>query len=237
MRLPTGCMVCGAPLRYPAAEEELDCAFCGRNSSANAICKNGHFVCDTCHAEDALAVIEHICRTTTEIDMIALMQTIRSHPALPVNGPEHHALAPGIILATYRNLGGGLTDEHILRGILRGSQIPGGACAFLGACGAALGVGTAFAIILDANPLKGAGRSTVQLATERALGAIASLEAPRCCQRDLWLALRAAESISAELLPVSLQAQAFLQCTQAAENRECIGLACPLMHKDKEILQ
>jgi hypothetical protein len=161
--------------------------------------------------------------------MVALMQTIRSHPAVPVNGPEHHALAPGIILATYRNLGGELNDEHIRRGVQRGAQIPGGACAFLGACGAAIGVGTALAIILDANPFKGAQRSTVQLATQRALRSIASLEAPRCCQRDLWLAFRAAEAISAELLPVRLRAETPLRCTQAVENRECIGSACPVM--------
>ena len=228
-RLPSGCMVCGAPLRYLSAEEEHGCAFCGRGSAANAICENGHFVCDTCHAEDALVVIEHICRTTPETDMVALMQTIRSHPAVPVNGPEHHALVPGIILATYRNLGGKLADEHVRRGIVRGSQIPGGACAFLGACGAAVGVGTAFAVILDANPLKGVARSTVQLATERALGAIASLEAPRCCQRDSWLALRAAEAVSAEVLPIALRARASLQCTQAAENHECIGSMCPVV--------
>lgn len=166
---------------------------------------------------------------TSETDMIALMQKVRSHPAVAVNGPEHHALAAGIILATYRNLDGELTGEHICRGILRGSQIPGGACAFLGACGAAIGVGTALAIILDANPLKGAERSTVQLATQRALGSIGSLEASRCCQRDLWLALRAAEAVSAELLPIGLRAETPLRCTQAAENRECIGAACPVM--------
>jgi 7,8-dihydro-6-hydroxymethylpterin dimethyltransferase len=230
-RLPSGCMVCGAALQYLSTESVQGCAFCGRESAANAICENGHFVCDTCHAEDALAVIEHICRTTNETDMVALMQKIRSHPAVPVNGPEHHALVPGIILATYRNLGGRLTDEHIRRGIQRGAQIPGGACAFLGACGAALGVGTAFAIILDANPLKGAERSTVQRATQRALCSIASLEAPRCCQRDVWLALRAAENVSTELLPVRLRAETLLRCTQAAENRECIGSACPVMQE------
>ncbi|MFO7908054.1 MAG: DUF5714 domain-containing protein [Planctomycetota bacterium] len=228
-RRPSGCMVCGAPLRYLSAEEKQGCAFCGRKSAANAMCENGHFVCDACHAEDALAVIEHICQTTKETDMVGLMQTIRSHPAVPVNGPEHHALGAGIILATYRNLGGQLNDEQIRCGIQRGSRILGGACAFLGACGAAIGVGTAFAIILDANPLKGAERRTVQLATQRTLGSIASLEAPRCCQRDLWLALRAAETISAELLPVPLHARKLLQCHQAAENHECIGAVCPVI--------
>jgi hypothetical protein len=61
------------------------------------------------------------------------------------------------------------------------------------------------------------------------LRSIASLEAPRCCQRDLWLAFRAAEAISAELLPIRLRAETPLRCTQAVENRECIGSACPVM--------
>lgn len=234
VKLQSGCMVCGTPLNYLETEERHGCAFCGAQQAANATCTQGHFVCDTCHAQDALTVVEHICCTTSETDMIALMQRIRSHPAVPVHGPEHHALAPGIILATYRNLGGRLTDDQIRSGITRGSKIPGGSCGFLGVCGAASGVGAAVAVILESNPVRGSQRRLAQSATQRALSVIASLDAARCCQRDLWLALRAAEALSAEALPISLRAQTPLQCRQASENVECIGAACPVMEDWKE---
>ncbi|MFW6170053.1 MAG: DUF5714 domain-containing protein [Planctomycetota bacterium] len=229
VKMRSGCMVCGSRLRYLDTREDHDCGFCGENQAAEAVCANGHFVCDTCHARDALAVMEHICRTTSETDMIGLMQTIRSHPAISVHGPEHHALVPGIILATYRNLGGGLNDEQIRSGMLRGSKVPGGGCGLLGICGAASGVGTAVAVIMESNPLRGTQRQLAQLATQRALSAISQLDAPRCCQRDLWLALRSAEAFSAEMLPIALRARVPLRCTQASENPECIGARCPVI--------
>lgn len=234
VKMQSGCMVCSAPLKYLHAEAEHDCAFCGAKHAANAICARGHFVCDACHAEDALAVIEHLCRTTSETDMIELMRKIRSHPAVPVHGPEHHALATGTILATYRNLGGDLNDERIRSGILRGSKIPGGGCGLLGICGAASGVGTAVAVIMESNPLKGTQRQMAQLATQWALTSIAALDAPRCCQRDLWLALRAAEAFSAEMLPITLRARTPLRCEQAGENPQCMGASCPLVNAWKK---
>jgi SAM-dependent methyltransferase len=109
----SGCMVCGSPLNYDTVGHPSDCHYCGvGHPSANSLCEKGHFVCDTCHAKDALAVIRHICLTTRATDMIALLEKIRSHPAVPVHGPEHHAMVPGIILAVYRNLGGAVTEDR-----------------------------------------------------------------------------------------------------------------------------
>ncbi len=124
------CMVCGAPLTYLESERLIECSYCGRSLSANAVCANGHFVCDACHTRDELALIEQVCLTTDETDMIALMAQIRRHPSVPVHGPGHHALVPGVILSTYRNLGGELSDALIRTGIRRGAQVAGGACGF-----------------------------------------------------------------------------------------------------------
>jgi hypothetical protein len=176
-----------------------------------------------------LEVIERICLGTNEIDMIALLEEIRKHPVLPMHGPEHHALVPGIILSTYRNLGGKITDSTIQTGIRRGSQVTGGYCAFMGACGAALGVGVAFSLILDANPLKADARKSVQTATQQVLAEIAVLRAPRCCQRDSWIALRKAADLSKVLFPLKLHAVASLRCLQSGENAECVGEDCPLL--------
>jgi len=223
-----GCMVCGAALVYSNRPAEAACSYCGSKRETTAVCENGHFVCDTCHTEDALAVIERICRETDETDMISLLARIRRHKAVPIHGPEHHAMAPGIILATARNLGVAVTDEMIRTGIQRGSRICGGHCAFVGACGAALGVGVAFSVIIECNPLEGARRKTVQSAVVAALEPIAELDAARCCQRDTWLALRKAAELSEEMLPVTLKADACLRCHQVKANAECIETACPL---------
>jgi hypothetical protein len=222
------CMVCGAPLVYPDAPRRLPCSFCGEEFEADAACARGHFVCDACHGAEGVSVIERACLTTAETDMIALLGALRSHPAVPMHGPEHHALVPGIVLATYRALGGDIPAETISRGIRRGARVPGGACAFMGSCGAAVGAGIAFSLILRGNPLKAAERRIAQTVASACLADLAALEAERCCQRESWIALRKAAELSRLHLPIPLRAEAPLVCAQAARNKGCAGGACPL---------
>ena len=107
--------------------------------------------------------------------MIALLDRVRSHQAIAVHGPEHHAMVPGIIVSTYRNLGGAATDEDIRTAIRRGAKIVGGFCGFMGACGGAIGTGIAFGVLIKSNPVKGHERRIVQSVTQAALAKIASL--------------------------------------------------------------
>jgi len=227
-KLARGCMVCGADLEYSTAEREVRCEYCGTDFSSSAVCASGHFVCDACHAEDGLSLIETVCRTTRETDMITLLRQIRGHSTIPLHGPEHHALVPGIILATYRNLGGSLPDDAIRTAVRRGATVPGGACGFMGSCGAAIGVGTAFASILDSTPLNPVARRRAQAATSAVLAEIARIEAARCCQRECYVALVKAAELSRDLLPVALLAEAPLDCEQSALVEECVGADCPL---------
>ena len=159
-------MVCGSPLVYEREPQDRHCEFCGMVFQSNASCEKGHFVCDQCHAQDAVEVIRHICLQTGETDMVRLFERIRSHPSVALHGPEYHAMIPGIVLCTYRNLGGGISDKLIETGISRGKSIAGGFCGFMGVCGAAVGVGIAFSLILDANPVKAEERSAVQSVTQ-----------------------------------------------------------------------
>jgi SAM-dependent methyltransferase len=229
----SGCMVCGSPLVYDNRPSEAACSYCGVKQQTTALCENGHFVCDACHTKDALVVIERVCQQTDETDMISLLDRIRRHEAMRVHGPEHHAMVPAIILATARNLGAPVTEEMIRLGIQRGSRVVGGHCAYVGACGAALGVGVAFSLILECNPVKGSQRKTVQSAVMAALEPIAALDAARCCQRDSWLALKKAAESSHEILPVALHADAPLRCAQVSANAQCMGDTCPLFPSDK----
>jgi 7,8-dihydro-6-hydroxymethylpterin dimethyltransferase len=224
-----GCMVCGRPLIYARDPKERPCAFCGQVFSANSSCEKGHYVCDRCHTEDAVEVIRRICLKTDETDCVRLFERIRSHPSIALHGPEYHAMIPGIVLCTYRNLGGGISEKVIETGILRGKDVAGGFCGFMGVCGAAVGVGIAFSLILGANPVKASERSTVQSVTHAVLSQIAGLKAARCCQRDGYIALTQAAELSEGLLPVALKAEHRLVCRQMHLNKECLGKAC-LLH-------
>lgn len=226
------CMVCGEEIEYLSGMEEIDCHYCGRVFKADARCRAGHYVCDGCHSEEALDVIKSICLSTKETDMIALLERARAHRAIPMHGPEHHALVPGVILATYRNLGGEATDEMIVTAVERGSRVPGGFCGWMGSCGAALGVGNAFGVIMGSTPLEPEKRMTALRITSDVLARLGKEPGARCCQRDCWTALKAAAELSEKYLPIRLKADYHLDCAQSTNNRECLFDDCPVMRGD-----
>lgn len=222
------CMVCGEELIYGTHEEERACYYCGSVKESSMFCESGHFVCDVCHSKEALGVIEHICTTSKETDMLKLFYLIRAHPSIPRHGPEHHSMVPAIIITTYRNLGGILPKDALKIALHRGSSVQGGACGFLGICGAAAGVGIAFSILFESTPSKGKERSMAQKVTYEVLGEISTYEAARCCNREVWTALRIASKISQKFLQVRLLAENSVKCDQKKFNKLCYGKACPI---------
>ncbi|OCC16131.1 SAM-dependent methyltransferase [Dissulfuribacter thermophilus] len=230
---PSGCLLCGAPIVYLDTPVKLECDICGTVFKTQTRCIKGHFCCDSCHVEEPLEVIRELAINTTETDMISLMKRIRTNPRFPMHGPEHHAMVPGIILATYKNLGGDIGDEKILAAIEKGSKVPGGACGFMGSCGAAIGVGVAFSVLLDSSPLSPRARSIVQKIVGEVLLKIGERVASRCCQRESYIALKEAKRFSEKYLDINLVADHDLICTQYDRNRECIKRACCLYPSKK----
>jgi len=222
-----GCMVCGAPLEYLEVSEMMECSYCGRKMRSSTRCETGHFVCDDCHVEGATEAIISMVTASEERDMIRLFETVRKHPSIPVHGPEYHALVPAVIVAAARNSGLQIDAQHIRTAVERGRTIAGGACGFLGACGAALGVGAAFSVILGANPLTGEKRSLLHSVTIAALQEIGSMAAARCCQRDSWIALQTAARVSQDLIGTVLEASGERFCEQRSFNQNCYGSRCP----------
>lgn len=227
LRLSNGCMRCGSPLEYLTRDRSMACTFCGETQPANAVCTNGHFVCDRCHSQDADAVVRHICLSSPETDMITLVNTIRSHPAVPLHGPEHHFAIAGLIVAAYRNLGGDVTDADITTAIDRAKGVPGGSCGFWGGCGAPLGAGIAFGVILKSTPVTPTERKVVQELTGSLITTISGIEAARCCQREIWSVLKQVADLSRRILPIALKADGDTRCRQRHLNKECPGRACP----------
>ena len=137
-------------------------------------------------------------------------------------------MVPGIILSAYRARGGKVGTKDILTAIERGSKVPGGVCGFWGSCGAAVGAGIAFAVIVEATPLTPKKRQMAQGVTARILTKIAEITAGRYCQRETVLALQEVAAMSAEIFDVSLVADDEVHCSQYPMNRECVRKACPL---------
>lgn len=230
-KMRSGCMVCGTSLVYPDTPQQGQCHYCGRTLRMDAVCGKGHFVCDACHGSEVFDVVKHICLTSPERDMITLLNRIRQHPAMPVHGPEHHFVLPGVVLSAYRNCGGHVTDQDVITAINRGREVPGGTCAFWGTCGAVTGAGIALALIMKANPLKALERQIVQQAAASMIREISAVPAARCCQRESWTVLRMLPDLLDELFSIKVTATGDTQCRQVRLNKECAGKACPYFKK------
>jgi len=230
----TGCLGCGAELVYLIQAEPMVCAGCGTRNLSRARCVQGHYYCDRCHSGSAADAIERVCLASSEPDPLALALVAMRHPKVKMHGPEHHFLAPAVLLSAWCNISGQVDRKAALLAEARRRSEPvlGGFCGFQGACGAGVGVGIFVSIARDGSPLKGRERGLSIRATSDALKVIGNTDAPRCCKRDTFLALLAAARFARKHLGIDFPARG-VRCEFHDMNRECTGDACPF-HREAD---
>ena len=224
------CVICGKPLIYLPKEEYLECRICHQRKPANAACEDGHFVCDQCHSGSGAAVLMTL-RQSKETDPVALLHRVFALEEVHLHGPEHHSIVPCVLITAFHNCGGQLDYEScLLEAWDRGRKIPGGACGFLGVCGAAAGAGIFASIVSRATPLTEKQWAIPQRLTAACLNAMAEVGGPRCCKRTSRIAIEcAAEFCEKEFgiaMPVSKP-----DCGYWTWNNECIRQRCPYFPK------
>ena len=217
--------MCGAPLVYGTEEVLKRCEFCGKESKALIYCPEGHYVCDTCHSRGALDILRDTLNKSTSADPVEILEKVMAHPAVPMHGPEHHAMVPGIIVAAVKNAGYPVPEGAVEKAIERGSKVPGGWCGFYGACGAAIGVGTAVSVLTGATPLTGNTRALANEATAFALKKMIDGGA-RCCKRASRKALESAVDFLKTRMGINLKTHKQTKCQYIKRNKECINEAC-----------
>ena len=222
----TGCLICGKPVLYTEASAVYTCHLCAARHESNAVCENGHYVCDKCHSSAQPDYLRFL-RGSGEKDPIKLFRQIAELKSVHMHGPEHHSIVPCVLLTAYRNRGGTIDLDAALKiATKRGGQVPGGTCGYWGACGAAIGAGIYAAIILGSNPLNTRVWSAPQRLTAQCLGRITELGGPRCCKRTSQTAIELAAQFTQEHTGVELPLS-HLPCGYHEKNRECIRTRCP----------
>lgn len=221
----TDCGVCGKALVYATDAVVRACDLCGEQQVTLIYCPAGHFVCDACHGTTAMDVVDHVLATTTLADPVAILEQVMAHPGLPLHGPEHHAIVPGVIIAAARNAGAPLPDGSLDAALKRAAKVPGGWCGYYGACGAAIGVGVAVSVLTGATPLKGEQRSLALGATADALARMVD-GGPRCCKRASRVAVRAAVDYLRDHLAIDLPVGDSPLCGYTARNAQCARTHC-----------
>ena len=108
----------------------------------------------------------------------------------------------------------------------RGRQVPGGACGYMGACGAAISTGIFMSVVTRNTPLSTDTWRLCNLMTSKALEQVAENGGPRCCKRDSYLSVLTAIDFVREALGVEME-KADVKCSRSQINNQCIGKKCP----------
>lgn len=97
------CLICGEDLVYKESLEIKKCHYCGGDFESQAVCREGHFICDVCHASPAVEIIRKSCLHSTSVNPVRLATGIMKHPSVKMHGPEHHFLVPVVLRGCCRH--------------------------------------------------------------------------------------------------------------------------------------
>lgn len=227
MNNDTGCLICGADLKYLQESRFMNCSICGDKDESNAQCQEGHFVCNSCHMADGFELIERYCIASDSHKPVEMAMNLMNSKRIKMHGPEHHFLVPAVLITAYHNKLGqrDLISPNLKQARSRAKNVLGGYCGFLGTCGAAIGTGIFMSIILNSNPLMVEEWKQSNMLTADTLKKIALAGGPRCCKRDTFIALESAVNFIREKLNVILPAES-IDCTFSALNKECKQTSC-----------
>lgn len=224
------CLICGKPLEYLQQDTMMECVICHRQEPSKTQCVEGHFVCSNCHTQGMDSIID-LCLNETSKDPIAILEKMMSQPFCHMHGPEHHVLVGAALLTAYNNALPADSvhpnmQESLLEVMSRGRQVPGGACGYMGACGASISTGIFMSVITHNTPLSKDSWHLCNLVTAKALESVAMNGGPRCCKRDSYLSILTAVDFVKEHLGVEME-RADVKCSRSQINNQCIGKDCP----------
>lgn len=222
------CSICGQNFCILANAVTLPCAICGNPVLTRYICASDHAICGFCFTTPYLTYLASKFNSSDiSSNPIETFLLLSKNYDFPIHGPEHHGLAAAAFLFAYHHLTRELSQETIMNAVQQAAVLPMGSCGTWGACSAALGIGVAYATILQATPMKGVARGSIQKIVADIIMRIGEYQAPRCCRRETLTALQVACEASTTLLTIPIESQVNCQCDQALSQVDCIRERCP----------
>ena len=220
------CLICKAPLEYLETDELMECAICHKKEYSKTRCVNGHYVCNDCHTAGIDAIIG-LCLSETSKNPIEIIEKMMAMPFCHMHGPEHHVMVGAALLTAYRNAGGDIDLKKTLDTMMiRGGQVPGGACGNWGACGAGISSGIFVSIISGSTPLAEEPFSLAHGMTSRSLARIGQVGGPRCCKRGSFISILEAVDYVREHFGVEMEKPRVV-CGWFNKNNQCTEERCP----------
>lgn len=233
------CMVCGSSLEYLGSARDMVCAYCGKIVLGHISCPEGHFICDACHARDAMSMIEAVSVASKAKDPAQLAELMMAHPSLPMLGCEHAFVAAGALMAALKNSpygAGKIIDQDIREVFARtAKQAAGGYCGLTGVCGVVPAVGACFSLFLGARCGSDTEQKITMDAVTRVSQAITDLTGPSCCKAYVRRSLEVAVNIFAERFGIVLpKGRSPIVCGHSGKHPHgCREEKCPYYTKEE----
>ena len=206
----------------------MRCEICGKSFEGHAVCENGHYVCDACHASPAEGVVRSVVLNSSSKNPVDIADEIMASSFVHMHGPEHHFIVGASLLCAFCNTYGEVALENALNAVIsRGKKVPGGFCGMAGCCGAAVSAGIFLSVILKATPMSKEEWALSNRMTSRCLEAVSRLGGPRCCKRDSYTTILAAAEFLREELGKPLGVSDEILCSHFGDNAECLKVECP----------
>lgn len=210
----------------------VKCSRCARELVPEEVFVKDPPMCMQCARVAMEDIIEKHCLSSDLTDPMEMAKEIVSDKRIAVHGPHHHFLVPAVLLSAYCNKKG-LKEEKegmIRTARERASHILGGFCGTHGDCGTAVGIGISVSIITGATPLSEDVWDLGIIATAQALMRIGkTCTGPRCCKRNMFIAIEEATEFFKENLDISLDTSPAGKCPFVDANEECIYEKCPFI--------
>lgn len=233
-RMTEECIICKAPLEYLNEDVLMECSICLKKEMSKTRCIEGHYVCNECHTKGIDAIVVS-CMKEDSCDPIKIVRKMMDMEFCHMHGPEHHIMVGCALLTAYKNSGGEVDLPVALKEMIsRGRKVPGGACGFWGACGAAVSTGMFISIITGSTPLSEEAWGHSNLMTSRSLHRLGKIGGPRCCKRNSYTSIREAVEYAYEITGIRMELSDII-CSHTDSNRQCIGSRCPF-HPETQIL-
>lgn len=182
-------------------------------------------------------IVTEVCYANYgKADLGCLLNRLLNLEGPPTHCPVHHYIVPASLLTVClakRGKPAEMLRIDLSEALERAREVPGMVCGYSGCCGAAVGVGIFWSIIMDVTPTSESSWGLIQRKTAESLSAIAETGGPRCCKRGTYIAARRAAEQAAELLKLDLGIESSIECGFWKQNRECIEARCPFYPEEE----
>ena len=225
----SSCLLCGSQLVYSAETQGYTCELCKDRFDSNAVCRQGHYVCEPCDSAPADEIIEKVCLNSTSTQPVELAVSLLNMLSVPMQGPLNRYLVPAVLLAAYYNQ---LQNEQEKRLKLRmarekSADVIGDFCGPHGVCITGIGTGIFISLIADSHPESEGTWGLANQMTNESLRCIEALGEFRCCKRDTLMAIKTAQKFVNQNFQVNLDVPELVACQFNFYHQDCLKENCP----------